>query len=144
MSGKAYAAYTGDKSIAIIGANDQLEGRITPSDMATFYEPWMVVNPYSNRLYLRGTNTTQVIDLNTNTEIGTLDEDGLIAVDTARNLVYVHTTRTIHVYREADNAKLREIPLGKYRYVTDIACDSETGRVFLAAPNDDEVVVVQD
>ena len=143
-SGKAYAAYSGDKSIAIIGANDQLDGRITPSDMATSYEPWMAINPYSNRLYLRGTSTTQVIDLNTNAEIATLDEDGLIAVDTARNLVYVHTSRAIHVFSGANGAKLREIPLSEYRYVTDIACDSDTGRVFLAAPNDDEVVVVQD
>ena len=143
-TGKAYAAWSGDQTIAIIGPSAQLLGRITPSSMASTYEPWLAINPLTNRLYLRGRTTTQVIDLNSNTEVGTLSEDGLIAVDTLRNLVYVHISSRIHVYDGASNAKVRQIDLGEYYYVTDIACDEATRRIFLAAPSDDEIVVVQD
>jgi DNA-binding beta-propeller fold protein YncE len=144
-TGLAYAAYSGDGQIAVIGTNAQIQTRIAPSTMATSpSEPWMAINPFSNRLYLRGQSTTAVIDLNTNTEVGTLDEDGLIAVDVIRNRVYVQSLSKIHVYNGFTNAKIREIALDKYRYVTDIAVDSPTQRILLAAPNNDELVVVKD
>ena len=141
-TGLAYAAYSGDRTIAVIGLDSQIATRITPSEMAT--DPWLAVNAMTNRLYLRGSSRTVAIDLNSNSEIGTLDQAGLIAVDELRNRIYVQRTSKIYVYDGASNARLREIALDKYRYVTDIACDAATRRIFLAAPSDDEIVVVAD
>ncbi len=144
-TGLAYAAYTGDRQIAVIGTDSQIRGRITPSDMAVSpYDPWMAINSATNRLYLRGQNATLVIDLSANQEVGSLDQAGLIAVDEVRNLVYVQRLNRIHVYDGTSNAKVRQITLDKYRYVSDIACDVATRRIFLAAPSDNELVVVAD
>ena len=142
QTGLAYAAYTGDRKIAVIGLDLQIALRITPSEMAT--DPWLAVNAMTNRLYLRGSSRTVVIDLNSNSEIGTLDQAGLIAVDELRNRIYVQRTSRIYVYDGANNARLREITLDTYRYVTDIACDAATRRIFLAAPSSNEIVVVAD
>jgi C1A family cysteine protease/DNA-binding beta-propeller fold protein YncE len=144
-TGLAYAAYTGDGQIAVIGTDSQIHGRILPSDMAVPpYNPWMAVNSTTNRLYLRGQNTTLVVDLNASQEIGSLDQAGLIAVDETHNLVYVQRLSRIYVYDGASNAKLRQITLDAYRYVSDVACDAATRRIFLAAPSDNEIVVVAD
>ncbi len=144
-TGLAYAAYTGDRQIAVIGTDSEIHGRIMPSDMAVSpYDPWMAINSATNRLYLRGQNATLVIDLNGNQEVGSLDQVGLIAVDEVRNLVYVQRLSRIYIYDGVSHAGLRQINLDKYRYVTDIAFDVATRRIFLAAPNDNEVVVVAD
>ena len=144
-TGLAYAAYTGDKKIAVIGTNSQISGHIVPSSMAGApYDPWMAINSNTNRLYLRGQVNTVVIDLTLNTEIGSLNKAGRIAVDEMRNRVYVHSLSKIYVYSGVDNALLREIALGSSPYVTDIACDAATHRVFLAVPNDNQIIVVAD
>jgi hypothetical protein len=108
------------------------------------HNPWLAINAVTNRLYLRGSSRTVVIDLNSNSEIGTLDQTGLIAIDELRNHVYVQRTSKLYVYDGASSTRLREIALDKYRYVTDIACDAATRRIFLAAPSDNEIVVVAD
>jgi DNA-binding beta-propeller fold protein YncE len=144
-TGLAYAAYTGDQRIAVIGPDLQIQARIAVSSMATPpEEPWMAVNPGTNRLYLRGQDETAVVDLNANAQVGALGRAGLIAVDPLRNLIYVQRLSKVHVYDGASNARLREVNLDKYRYVTDLACDSATRRIFLAAPNDNEIVVLAD
>ena len=143
-TGLAYAAYTGDQRIAVIGLDSQISMHIVPSSMASLYDPWMAINASTSRLYMRGESQTVVINLNSNTQVGTLDQAGLIAVDSVRNRVYVQRTTKIYVYDGATNAKLHEIVLDKHRYVTDIACDPPTRRLLLAAPNDNEIVVVRD
>jgi len=144
-TGLAYAAYSGDRTIAVIGLDSRITSRITPSQMAASpYAPWLAINAVTDRLYLRGSSRTIVIDLNSNSEIGTLDQAGPIAVDELRNRIYVHRTSKVYVYDGASNARLREIALDKSPYVTDIACDAATRRIFLAAPNDNEIVVVAD
>jgi hypothetical protein len=77
-------------------------------------------------------------------QVGTLDRTGLIAVDELRNRIYVQYLSRVYVYDGASNALLREIALDKYRHITDVACDAPTRRIFLAAPNDNEIVVVAD
>jgi hypothetical protein len=144
-SGLAYAAYSGDEKIAIISSDAVLQGRITPSQMAQYpYDPWVVVNAATNRLYLRGEDETVVIDLNSNSEVGTLSHTGLLAVDETRNRIYVWGLSRIYVYDGATNLSVREISLDKYRYTTDIVFDPATHRVLMAAPMDDVIVYVVD
>jgi hypothetical protein len=144
-TGLAYAAYSGDDKIVVIGTDSQISGDLWPSSMAAWpYKPWVAINAAPNRLYLRGQATTVVLDLSSSTEIGFLDRDGLIAVDEVRNLVYVQRTSTVYVYDGATNARLRQIPLGQSRLISDMACDAATHRLFLAAPDENQVVVVTD
>jgi hypothetical protein len=108
------------------------------------YEPWLAVSAATNRRYLPGQGETAVIDLSTNTQVGALDRNGLIAVGELRNRIYVQDGSEVYVYDGASNALVREIALDGYPYVTDMICDAPTRRILLAVPYDNEIVVLGD
>jgi DNA-binding beta-propeller fold protein YncE len=142
-TGLAYAAYTGDGKIAIISSGAVLQGRITPSQMD--WQPWLVVNAVTNRLYLSGRDKTVVIDLNSNSEVGTLSHTGLLAVDETRNRIYVcDGSRYVYVYDGATNSGVREFDLGGWYGVADIAYDPGTHRVLMAAASSNLIGYVTD
>ena len=144
-SGLAYVAYTGDDKVAVVDPSANLLGRITPSQMALWpYAPWLAVNSVTNRLYIRGQTQSVVINLATNTEVGSLNRTGLLAVDEGRNRIYVHRDNKVYVFDGATNAELREIDIGAWYEVSDIALDPVNRRVLLAAPDDDLIIVVSD
>lgn len=145
VTGLAYVAYSGDDRVAIIDTGANILGRITPSQMAQWpYEPWLALNSATNRLYLRGETETVVVSLAGNAEVGTLSRTGLVAVDEGRNRVYVQRGDKVYVFDGDTNAMLREIDIGAWYIVTDIAFDPVNHRVLLAAPDDDLIMVVPD
>jgi C1A family cysteine protease len=144
-TGLAYAAYTGDDRVAVIGPGAVLLGRLGVSQMAQWpSDPWMAVNSATDRLYVRGQTDTVVVNLTSSTEVGTLNRAGLFAVDEMTNRIYVHKSNRLYVFDGGTNSSLREVDLGDYYYVTDIAFDPVNRRVLLAVPDDDLIVVVSD
>jgi DNA-binding beta-propeller fold protein YncE len=144
-TGLAYAAYSGDDKIAIINSNATLAGRITPSQMAQWPgAPLLALNSVANRLYLLGESETVVIDLNSNTEVGTLSHRGQLAVDETRNRIYVQENDHLYVYDGVTNASLREVDLGGSYYITDMRYDPGTRRVLMADPYENLIVYVTD
>jgi hypothetical protein len=141
-TGLAYAAYTGDDKIAVISSGAVLLSRITPSQMSG--SPWMAVNAVTNRLYLRGKDKTVVIDLNSNSEVGTLSHTGPLVVDESRNRIYVYQNYYVYVYDGATNSGVREFKLSGSYYITDIAYDPGTHRVLMTAPYDNLIAYVTD
>lgn len=144
-TGLAYAAYSGDSTVVIIGTGATIQGRMTASQMAEWpYSPWMAVNSVTNRLYLRGLTQTVVFDLNSGTEVGTLGRTGLLALDEVNNRIYIHRSNRLYVYDGATNSTVREVDLTDWYYVTDIAFDPVNRRVLLTVPDSDLIVVVPD
>jgi len=142
QTGLAYAAYTGDRQVAVIGPDLTIRRRIQPSSMSG--SPDVALNPATKRLYVRGGGRTSVIDLTTNREIATLDKAGPLALDRNRNRIYIQNGGKVYVYNGANNTRVREIALGSYVYVTHMICHPATRRIFLAAPYDNQIIVLAD